>query len=188
LLWKAVTWLFPSIKIPSISLPTNTHRPVISIHHGGHIKLIRLSPKQNPFINRSRGPVWNLNTGVPESLRAPTHPCCMDEIWRRHETYSQRHALSCSETHFRRLVQSWNTSCTSSKAASLQKLQTKSLTLCMPELSFLHSTIQSSILPEVTRTQVRRIWRVVKGYRVIALHLANEFLSVVSVCVRYVHG
>jgi hypothetical protein len=60
--------------------------------------------------------------------------------------------------------------------------------ICIPELLFLHSIFQNSKQPEITWARARRILSVIKGYRLIAPHFADDFISVVAVRVAYVRG
>jgi hypothetical protein len=52
------------------------------------------------------------------------------------------------------------------------------IVICIPKQGVLHSILQNSNQPEVTLTQVRRIWPMAVAHHVVAPHFVNRFLSV----------
>jgi hypothetical protein len=60
--------------------------------------------------------------------------------------------------------------------------------ICIPEHSFLYSILQNSKQQKVTRTQVKRTGRMIKGHHVIAPHFVSNFMSVMAARVVYMHG
>jgi hypothetical protein len=60
--------------------------------------------------------------------------------------------------------------------------------MCSRESIFLHSISQTSKQSEVTHTQVRRIWWVIKVYHKITPRFVDDFLSAVTTRVVAVHG
>jgi hypothetical protein len=60
--------------------------------------------------------------------------------------------------------------------------------ICILKNSFFHLILHIFKQANVTRTQVRRTWWMIKAYNVIARHFVNDCLSVVTVRVVHAHS